>query len=59
MREMELNYDNNLQNLEEQLSAMSKELTTLKYARENVAANSRLRMSRQSETTDERGIRRY
>ena len=52
MREMEMNYDSNLQNLEEQLSAMSKELTTLKYARENVAANSRMRMSRQSETTD-------
>jgi regulator of replication initiation timing len=50
---MEEHYDSNLHNLEEALSAMSKELTTLKYARENVAsANSRLRLSRQSETTD-------
>ncbi len=37
---------------------MSKELTTLKYARENLA-NSRLNVSRQSENCDDRGNRRY
>lgn len=37
---------------------MSKELTTLKYARENVNG-SRLRASRQSENVDERGSKRY
>lgn len=46
MREMETAYDENLRSLEEELSAMSKELTALKFSRE--AGNSRLRGSRQS-----------
>jgi ribosomal protein L29 len=57
MREMEQAYDSNLRNLEEELSAMSKELTALKFSRET--GNSRLRGSRQSDGGDEKSTRRF
>ena len=53
---MEQMYDANLRNLEEELSAMSKELTALKFSRET--NNSRLKMSRQSEGGDDKSNRR-
>lgn len=56
MREMQQNYDANLRNLQEELSAMSKELTALKFSRQ--AGNSRLRGSRQSDPGDEKTARR-
>jgi hypothetical protein len=54
---MQVSYDETIKNLEEELSAMSKELTSVKFARET--NNSRLKVSRLSEGGDDKSSKKY